>query len=214
MLLPPGLSNLLRGCMTAGLLWAGAAAVRVAAAPATVPADTTTTLNLDTERSRADFEVKVLWLIGVHGRFGKVQGTATVDRFHGTVVADARIDVDTITMRNHSYEQWVKSDEFFDAAKYPQIHFVSQAFPLERLRAGGEITGTLSLRGIDHRVTMVLEPSACPQAIASDCPAEASGTIRRSDFGMRSRRGTLSDKVELGFSIYLASTLPEQERTR
>jgi len=161
-------------------------------------------LTLDPVRSSAEFEVKVLWLIGVHGRFGQVRGTIAVDREHASVVADARIDVGTITMRNHSYEDWVKSAEFFDAAKFPQIHFVSEAFAQDRLRSGGEIAGTLTVRGVDRRIVLEVEPSDCPDAVARNCAVEASGSIRRSDFGMRSRRGTLSDKVELHFSIYLA----------
>ena len=176
--------------------------------------ETAAKLSLDPERSRADFEVKVLWLIGVHGRFGQVHGTVTLDRFHGTVVADARIDVNTITMRNRSYEDWVKSDEFFAARQYPQIHFISDSFPIDRLRNGGEITGTLSLRGIDRRTTMQIDRSNCPDAIASDCPVEANGTIRRSEFGMKSRRGTLSDKVDLQFSIYLAAAIPAQDHAK
>ena len=94
---------------------------------------------LDPARSRADFKVKVLWLIGVHGRFGKVHGTVSVDRTQSSVVADARIDVDTITMRNRTYEDWVKSDEFFDARKFPQIRFVSDPVPIDRFRDGGAI---------------------------------------------------------------------------
>ena len=163
-----------------------------------------TMLALDSTRSHADFEVKVLWLIGVHGRFGQVQGTIAIDHERASVVADARIDVGTITMRNHTYEDWVKSAEFFDAAKFPQIHFVSEAFPQERLRSGGEIAGTLTVRGIDRRIVLDVEPSDCPDAVARTCAVEANGSIHRSDFGMRSRRGTLSDKVELRFSIYLA----------
>jgi len=175
-------------------------------ATAEVAADSGTAapLALDPARSSAEFEVKVLWLIGVHGRFGQVQGTIAFDREHASVVADARIDVGSITMRNHSYEDWVKSAEFFDAAKFPQIHFVSAAFPRDRLRSGGEIAGTLTVRGIDRRTVFNVEPSDCPDAIARRCAVEASGSIHRSDFGMRSRRGTLSDKVELRFSIYLA----------
>jgi polyisoprenoid-binding protein YceI len=172
----------------------GAGAGRPAEAP----------LTLDPVRSSVEFEVKVLWLIGVHGRFGQVQGTIAIDHERASVVADARIDVGAIKMRNHTYEDWVKSAEFFDAAKFPQIHFVSDAFPQERLRSGGEIAGTLTVRGIDRRIVLDVEPSACPDAVARTCAVEASGNIRRSDFGMRSRRGTLSDNVELQFSIYLA----------
>lgn len=171
---------------------------------------TPSTQELDADRSRGDFEVKVLWLVGVHGRFGKVHGTVTIDRRRGTVIADARIDVDTLTMRSPTYEEWAKSDEFFDARAHPQIRFVSEPVSLQRLRDGGPISGTLTLRGIERHETFALAPSACPQAIAADCPVQANGIIHRSDFGMKSRRGTLSDKVELGFSIYLAKALPGQ----
>ena len=162
------------------------------------------TRRLDDSRSSADFEVKVLWLIGVHGRFGKVHGTVTLDRERGTIVADARIEVAAISMRNHSYEEWVKSPEFFDVANHPQIRFLSDPFPSDRLREGGEIAGVLSLRGLERRLTLRVEPSECPDAIAGACPVEANGTIHRSEFGMKSRRGTLSDKVDLGLSVYLA----------
>ena len=202
-------SNALGGRRLGGGALSSFAALVLGTAAAAAERSDTTTLALDAQRSHADFEVKVLWLIGVHGRFGRVQGSVTLDRFRGTVVADATIDVDALSMRNHNYEEWVKSPEFFDAQRFPAIHFVSDPVALERLRAGGAITGTLSLRGIERPVTLVLERSDCPEAVASACAAEASGTIRRSDFGMRSRRGTLSDKVELGFSIFLAGPIPE-----
>jgi len=169
---------------------------------------------LDVHRSSADFEVKVLWLIGVHGRFGQVHGSVTLDRERGTVVADARIEVAAITMRNHSYEDWVKSPEFFDVADHPQIRFLSDPFPSDRLRDGGDITGMLNLRGLERRLTLRIEPSDCPDAIAGDCPVEANGTIHRSEFGMKSRRGTLSDKVELGLSVYLAKASDAQGKAQ
>jgi len=105
-----------------------------------------TMLALDSTRSHADFEVKVLWLIGVHGRFGQVQGSVSIDRVRGTAVADAQIGVEMIRMRKPGYETWVKSAEFFDAQHHPQIHFVSDPFPLGELQAGGEIGGTLRIR--------------------------------------------------------------------
>jgi polyisoprenoid-binding protein YceI len=205
--MPPGPEPLPRGCRTwlaLGLCALGLSSCGPVHAETDSPAGIEVRL-LDPARSAADFEVKVLWLIGVHGRFGKVHGSVTIDRDHDTVVADARVDVATITMRTQTYEEWVKSDEFFDAAHHPQIRFLSDPFPRDRLRDGGDIAGTMSMRGIDRRTTLHVLASDCPDAIASDCPAEARGSIHRSDFGMKSRRGTLSDKVELGFSVYLAA---------
>lgn len=209
--MPHGPSNPLRGRRTPFVIGACAALAMATLAVAAEPdaQEKIETRALDSTRSSADFEVKVLWLIGVHGRFGKVHGSVTIDLFRSTAVADARVDVETITMHSHRYETWVKSDEFFDAPDYPEIRFHSDPFPLQRLRTGGEITGTLSLRGIDKHLTFEVAPSACPDAIAQDCPVEASGSIHRGDFGMKSKRGTLADKVDLGFSIYLGQPLPD-----
>jgi len=165
-----------------------------------------TTLTLDPERSGAEFEVKVLWLIGVHGRFGQVHGAISVDPQREHATADARIAVGTITMRNHSYEDWLKSPEFFDAAAHPEILFASRPFALDNLRTGGEVAGVLTVRGIERPIVLQIEPSACPEKVAVNCPVQASGSIRRSEFGMRSRRGSVSDNVDLKFSIYLAPT--------
>lgn len=158
-------------------------------------------VHLDGERSHVDFSVKVLWLVRVEGRFGKVHGSVSVDRFRSQIRVDARIDVDTIRMNSKNYENWVKSPEFFDAGNHPQIEFASEAIPQDRLRKGGELPGLLTVRGIRQPVRFQMLPSACERP-AYDCPIEVEGAIRRSDFEMRSRRGTLSDKVELDFSVY------------
>ena len=162
-------------------------------------------LLLDSARSVVDFEIKVLWLVGVHGRFPRVHGAITLDHLHNTATVDARLDTMTVTMRSRSHEEWVKSAEFFDARHYPEIRFVSEPIPLQRLQSGGDIAGTLTLRGISKPVQFELAAATCPGASNEDCPVEAEGSIRRSDFGMKSRRGTLSDSVELNFTIYAAS---------
>ena len=167
-------------------------------------------MTFDTARARAEFEVHVMWLFPVHGRFGTLQGTIAVDRLHATAKVDARIDGNDVHMRSAGNEDWVKSAEFFDAEHFPQIQFVSESFPLVLLKSGGKIDGVLTIRGVTRRARFELAESDCPDAIARTCPVEAAGTIRRSDFGMRSRRGALSDKVQLELSVYV---LPAAEAT-
>ncbi|MBS0589354.1 MAG: YceI family protein [Proteobacteria bacterium] len=158
-------------------------------------------LVLDSANSHVDFEVKVLWLVGVHGRFDSVHGTVAIDHFRSTATVEAQADANRVTMRSKSHEEWVKSVEFFDAQHFPQIVFASDPIPIQRLQTGGEFDGVLTLRGIDKRVRFTLIHPDCPAASGENCPIEAEGWIRRSDFGMSSHRGTLSDKVELKFSI-------------
>jgi polyisoprenoid-binding protein YceI len=158
-------------------------------------------VQLDPARSRVGFRVRLMWLLSIGGHFGKVQGNVQLDRFRSQVSVDATIDVNAVSMNNQSAEDWVKSAEFFDAAHHSQIEFASEPFPQSRLREGGDIAGVLTLRGIRQPVHFELQPAVCDRP-AFDCPIEVEGVIRRSAFGMRSRHGTLSDRVELRLSVY------------
>jgi polyisoprenoid-binding protein YceI len=82
-------------------------------------------VRLDATRSEVGFRVKVMWLLGVRGHFGRVDGSVSIDPFRNQLRVDARIDVANVRMNNASYEEWVKSDEFFDARAHPQITFAS-----------------------------------------------------------------------------------------
>jgi polyisoprenoid-binding protein YceI len=165
---------------------------------------------IDSARSHAEFDVKVMWLVGIRGDFGLVKGKLSIDRFRGTATVDAEIDTNALHMRTHSYETWAKSNEFFDSAQFPKIHFVSDSFPLVRMNHGGDLHGTLTLRGVERPVHMTIDPSDCAEPLHGDCPVEAWGSIYRSEFGMHSRRGALSDKVQLRFSAFVQT--PGEDR--
>ena len=181
--------------------WLLCLALHCFAAHAQAPRDEI--LQLDAARSQAGFTVKVLWLIGVAGEFGAVRGSLNIDRFRGTARVDAHIETDTLHMRSAHNAKWAKSAEFFDAPRYPQIEFASDDFPLVRLRSGGALDGTLTLRGIARPAHFRILPSDCAQPLAGACAVQAEGSIERSDFGMHSRRGTLADKVALRLRIFV-----------
>ncbi len=156
---------------------------------------------LDTQRTHGSFRIKVLWLLGVTGEFDRIDGTVHFDQFRHSLRVDARIDANHVRMSSPRYERWVKSEDFFDIAHHPYITFASDAFPRQRLYSGGELSGQLTLRGITAPARFELLPTLCARP-AYDCPIRVNGTIRRSQFGMNSHRGTLSDRVELDFQIY------------
>ena len=174
----------------------------LAAAHATFAAEV---FEIDSARSHADFEVKVMWLVGIRGDFGAIKGNLTIDRFHGTATVEADIDANDLHMRTHAYETWAKSTEFFDTQHFPKIHFLSDSFPIVRLNRGGDIDGTLTLRGTVRPVHFDLDTADCVNPLDGSCAVEAYGLIRRSDFGMQSRRGALSDKVQLRLSAYVST---------
>lgn len=172
------------------LLWAAA-----------LPAAAAERIALDPQRSSAEFEIRAMWMFDIAGRFGAVGGEVEIDREAHSARVWARIDVAGVRMRRSSYEEWVKSPEFFDAAHHPQVVFESEPFPLATLDLGGDIVGTLSLRGRTQPMRFALRPSQCPGQAALACPVVADGSLQRSEFGMRTRRATLSDKVRLHLSV-------------
>lgn len=166
---------------------------------------------LDSGRSSAQFRVKAVWLFGIHGYFTGVAGRVDIDHAGSLAVVDARIYADKVQMNLRGYEDWVKSPEFFDVATHPEIHFVSNPFPLQRLHQGGALPGTLTLRGVSAPVLFNLDAASCARP-GYACAISANGTIRRSAFGMRSRLGTLADKVQLSFDAYLDSASNRSSR--
>lgn len=172
------------------LLWA--AALPLAAAER---------IALDPQRSSAEFEIRAMWMFDIAGRFGDVSGEVEIDREARSARVWARIDVAGVRMRRNSYEEWVKSPEFFDAARHAQIVFESEPFPLATLDFGGDIVGTLTVRGRSRPMQFALRPSQCPGQAALACPVVADGSLQRSEFGMRTRRATLADKVRLHLNV-------------
>ncbi|WP_257385518.1 YceI family protein [Tahibacter caeni] len=185
--------------------WASLVVVLAASLPAPAPAEP---VALDPRRSSAEFEVRAMWMFDVGGRFGAVTGEVDVDHAARSLRVRARIDVRGVSMRRASYEEWVKSSEFFDAAAHPTIEFESEPFPMATLDLGGDIVGRLSLRGVTRPMSLRLRPSQCPGSAALTCPVMADGFVLRSDFGMRTRRATLADKVRLHLSVLAVAAKP------
>lgn len=168
-------------------------------------------VRLDGQRSRAEFSVRAVWLLRVRGWFDSVHGDVAIDRFRNRAVVDAVIAVDSVSMASDSHTAWVKSPEFFDAATHPEIRFMSEPLPLQRLHAGGDCPGRLTLRGQTREVHFELDPADCARP-GFDCPITAKGSLSRSAFGMSSRRGTLGDKVQLRLRIFTTAPLSHDLR--
>jgi polyisoprenoid-binding protein YceI len=163
-----------------------AAACTIAAAPAAHAQDTWT---IDSAHANASFSVRHLGISNVTGQFNKVTGTVMFDEKDATKSkVDATVDVNSIDTRNTSRDSDLKSDGFFDVAKYPTLTFVSTSVTSD---GPGKLkmTGNLTMHGVTKVVTFDVDgPSA---AIADPfnktgkrAGASATTTINRRDFGI------------------------------
>ena len=165
------------------------------------------TLQIDSARSHAGFSLRAMLLVSVHGKFGKVSGSVHLDRKRDLGWVDAHIDARAVEMSNRDRDDWARSPEFFDSEHYPDIRFHSDPITRTMLRDGGELRGRLKLRGIERAIALVVLPADCDQP-GRDCPMHAQGGISRSDFGMRSKRAVLGDRVVLDLWVFAEPATP------
>jgi polyisoprenoid-binding protein YceI len=163
---------------------------------------------VDAGASAASFRVRLFALLPLGGGFSHFAGRIRVDHARRNARVDATLDADSVVMPNPDHTVWVRSAEFFDAANHPTIRFRSHRFPLARLVDGGEIEGSLTLRGQTHGVVFAIEPARCNVDDDDACAVKVVGAIRRSDFGMNARRGAVSDRVTLRFNIVARRAVP------
>ncbi|MHB1272446.1 MAG: YceI family protein [Rhodanobacter sp.] len=169
------------------------------------PAARSSDYRIDTRRSHAEFAIRLLWLHTIDGRFTQIAGGVKLDP-HGLATVDASITTNSIVMDSRRVRRWILAPEFFDAAHYPTLRFLSAPVTLATLTAGGTLNGQLRLRGVVRPVRFELLPARCTTLTAATCLIEVRGHISRSAFGMRSHRATLSDRVQLGLLIALDPT--------
>lgn len=171
---------------------------------------TTERLPLEVKFGRASsvqFQVRVFGLFKKMGSFTDMQGALSVQK--DTVQVNARIKTASTTMQSSSDAALLKSQPYFDAEHFPEIVFQSINFPIASLRSGGQISGKLTIRGITQQQSFKLTAKPCANKFAQEpwrCSFDVAGTLKRSEFGMKARRGIVSDEVELTLSIDAADS--------
>jgi polyisoprenoid-binding protein YceI len=140
---------------------------------------------LDPENSSVEFVCKHVFT-NVRGMFHKPSGTVTLDEATpANSKVTATIDVSTITTGVEERDTHLKSPDFFDAAKYPQITFVSTGFTRSSATEYA-VTGELTMHGVTKPVTLaVTAPPPFNHAGGIRRGIEATTSVNRKDFGLR-----------------------------
>lgn len=160
---------------------AGFAGPQGLAVPA-VPA--TSKWELDPENSSVGFVCKHVFT-NVRGMFSKPSGTVTLD---DSTPANSKVnvtmDVSGITTGVEERDAHLKGPDFFDAARFPVITFVSTS--VERSSATSySVTGNLTMHGVTRPVTLaVTAPPPFNHAGGIRRGIEATTSVNRKDFGL------------------------------
>ncbi|PWT95461.1 MAG: hypothetical protein C5B53_11450 [Candidatus Melainabacteria bacterium] len=159
---------------------------------------------IDPAHSDARFSVKHMMVSNVSGDFGKITGNATYDGVHlNKAKVEATIPVADINTREPKRDEHLKSPEFFDAEKYPNMTFKSTK--IEKL-PGNEfkMAGDLTIHGITKKVVLTGEgptkPIKDPQGHMR-MGASASTKINRKDFGINYNKTLDNGGVMVGDDV-------------
>src|SRR5215813_11744599 len=118
---------------------------------------------IDPAHSEADFTVKHMGISNVHGRFGNVNGSLNLDEKDITRSSvDATVDITTVDTGVDQRDQHLKSSDFFDSAKYPQMTFVGKN--VTNSNGQLQLIGDLTMHGVSKPVTLALEGPSKEQA--------------------------------------------------
>jgi polyisoprenoid-binding protein YceI len=143
---------------------------------------------IDPAHSEALFSIRHLAISTVRGGFSKIKGTVSFDdKDPSKSTVDVTIDVSTVDTREPKRDDDLRSDKFFDAAKYPTMAFKSTK--VEQVSPGKlKVTGDLTLHGITKEVILEVEgPTAAIKDPWGNQRAAATATtkINRQDFGVK-----------------------------
>jgi polyisoprenoid-binding protein YceI len=146
----------------------------------------TSTWNIDSAHSTAQFTVRHLGISNVTGSFSKVTGSVVLnEKDIAQSQVSASVDLSSVDTRVEARDKDLKSPNFFDVAKYPTIEFKSKRI----VSSGGklQVIGDLTIHGTTHEVTLDVDG---PTPELSDPwgnlrrGVSATTTINRKDFNL------------------------------
>ena len=183
-------------------------ALVVAAVPLTAGAADTYTI--DPTHASVLFAVNHLGLSTVHGRFDKFAGKFSIDR--AAKKGDVELAIDTTSVntndndkgsRQRSRDEHLRSADFFNAAEFPKMTYKST-----NVVFSGDnpttVEGNLTLLGVTKPVALKVDRFKCNPATATAkerCGGDATGKVKRSDFGMTRGIPQVGDDLILTISF-------------
>lgn len=184
----------------AALSLSSAAFAQASKDPSTVQAGT---YALETSHARVVFSLSHMGFSTWYGDFSGATGTLTLDP---KALADAKLDVSipvaTVTTTNAKVDEELKSPAWFDAAQFPTITFHSTKVTVTSPTTA-KVTGDLTFHGVTKPTTLDVSFKGAgtnPLSKKVTIGFDATGALKRSDFGQKTYVPMIGDDVTLQIS--------------
>jgi len=174
----------------------------------------TQTWYLDPPHSAAQFSVRPVSISTVRGTFTKVNGVVQDSPDLSKASVNVTIDAASVDSRVEMRDKDLRSEHFFDVAKYPTITFQSKK--VEAAGAGRlKVTGDLMMHGVTKEVVLDVEGPSAPikdPRGSTRRGLSATTTINRMDFGIMADPGMIGDSVAIQLDVELVDKAPGAPR--
>lgn len=168
-----------------------------------LPAVAADSYTADPAHTYPNFEVGHLGFSTSRGVFEKTTGKITLDTAAKAGTVDITIDTASLHTGWAKRDEHLKSEEFFNVAKFPTMTYKSSRLEFDGDKLTG-VEGDLTLLGVTKPVSLAVTDFKCgahPINKKAMCGANASATIKRSDFGLSAYIPAIPDDVKLEIQI-------------
>jgi len=161
------------------------------------------TLVNDPAHSRIQFTVTHLGINDITGNFNKAELTINADdaNFVNSKFG-FNVDINSINTNVEARDNHLKGEDFFDAAKFPSMNFVSTSVKPGKEKNKYVLNGNLTMHGVKKPVSLELVYKGSvenPMSKKMTYSYQVKGTLKRSDFGIGAKfpDAMVSDEVRI-----------------
>ncbi|WP_232492132.1 YceI family protein [Novosphingobium kaempferiae] len=158
---------------------------------------------LDSSHTLVRFTVDHFGISEFFGTLPGAKGTLSLDPKNlGAAKLDVSVPVASVSTTNKVLDEELVSAEWFDAAQYPEMRFVSTKVVKTGARTA-DISGNLTFHGVTKPVTLKATFKAAnvnPMNKAYTLGFNAVGTIRRTEFGVSKYAPLVSDETQIAIT--------------
>lgn len=156
-------------------------------------------LAIDPTHTYPNFTVSHLGFSMQHGRFNDTSGHVVFDREGGESEVVVTIQADSIDTGLEDRDEHLRSADFFHVAEHPELHYRSTSIEFHD-DSNATVSGELTMLGETRPVSLEVDNINCddnPMDGTYTCGFNATGTVKRSDFGMGYGVPAIGDDVHL-----------------
>lgn len=157
---------------------------------------------IDSNRTASLFSFSYLGVSNQTHKFDRISGKIVFDPVAKTGAVDVTIDATSVNTGHALFDAKIQAADFFDTANYPAITFRSSKMTFNGDQVS--LSGELTIKGVTRPVTLAVTYLQClthPTLQADACDANATFTVKRSDFNMGKYGFLVSNEIKLSLAI-------------